>query len=201
MHQFFIPPAESITPNHKETARYLGYSKLSPPDEQINQLILRASTQLHAALKPQATYAQFPLLLQPPAQLTFADTTLNSVDLSRNLTGCTQVVLFAATLGPQVDALIRKTQLQDAAYASVLQATGAMYIEEVVNLLNEKIKLEAKEKGLCARPRFSPGYGDVPLEVQKTFFNLLPCQHIGLSLMDSLIMAPEKSVTAFIGLK
>ena len=51
------------------------------------------------------------------------------------------------------------------------------------------------------RPRFSPGYGDVSLEVQKDFFRLLPCQRIGLTLMDTLIMSPEKSVTAFIGIK
>lgn len=201
MHQFFIPPAESITPNLKETAHYLGYGTLSIPDELTQELITRASTQLHAAIKPQAVYTQLPLEHQPPATLTFAGTTLTSADLTRNLSGCTQVVLFAATLGPQVDALIRKTQLQDAAYASVLQATGAMYIEEVVNSLNDLIKAEAKKEGLCARPRFSPGYGDVSLEVQKTFFSLLPCQKIGLTLMDSLIMAPEKSVTAFIGLK
>ena len=51
------------------------------------------------------------------------------------------------------------------------------------------------------RPRFSPGYGDLPLEVQRTLFSLLePMRHIGLSLTDSLLMSPTKSVTAFVGL-
>jgi cobalamin-dependent methionine synthase I len=50
------------------------------------------------------------------------------------------------------------------------------------------------------RPRYSPGFGDVPLAVQKTFFEILECQkNLALTLNDSLIMSPEKSVTAFVG--
>ena len=69
-----------------------------------------------------------------------------------------------------------------------------------VDFLNEKINEEAVAAGKKARPRFSPGYGDVDLAVQKDFFRLLPCTRIGLTLMDTLIMSPEKSVTAFVGI-
>ena len=85
-------------------------------------------------------------------------------------------------------------------YASILQATGAMYIEELVDITNSEIKKIAEAAGLNTKPRYSPGYGDVPLQVQKDFFRLLPCTRIGLTLMDTLIMAPEKSVSAFVGL-
>ena len=126
--------------------------------------------------------------------------TLHSKDLGANLKDCSKVALVAATIGPQVDALIRRYSSTDSVYASILQATGAMYIEEVVDLLNAEIKKIAEAQGLKTRPRYSPGYGDVPLDIQRDFFRLLPCTRIGLTLMDTLIMAPEKSVTAFIGL-
>ena len=84
--------------------------------------------------------------------------------------------------------------------AAVFQATGAMYIEEVVDFANNQIVQIEKNQNNFTRPRFSPGFGDVSLEVQKDFFSLLPCSKIGLSLMDTLIMAPEKSVTAFVGI-
>ncbi len=132
--------------------------------------------------------------------LRFADVTLQSRDLGRNLEGCSQVALLAATIGPQVDALIRRHSSLDPVYASILQATGAMYIEELVDLVNSEIKKIAAAQGLKTKPRYSPGYGDVPLQVQKDFFRLLPCTRIGLTLMDTLIMAPEKSVTAFVGI-
>ena len=59
----------------------------------------------------------------------------------------------------------------------------------------------AEENGVGLRPRFSPGYGDLPLEVQKSVFAVLDCpRKIGLSLNDSLLMSPSKSVTAFAGI-
>ena len=133
-------------------------------------------------------------------ELRFADVTLTSRDLGANLAGCSKVALMATTIGPQVDALIRRYSSTDSVYASILQATGAMFIEKVVDLVNAEIKTIAGTQGLKTKPRYSPGYGDVPLEVQKDFFRLLPCTRIGLTLMDTLIMAPEKSVTAFVGI-
>ena len=49
--------------------------------------------------------------------------------------------------------------------------------------------------------RFSPGYGDYPLDTQKRLLRLLDApRKIGLSLNDSLLLTPVKSVTAVIGL-
>ncbi len=54
---------------------------------------------------------------------------------------------------------------------------------------------------MSLRPRFSPGYGDLPLAVQREFMTLLDCAHlIGINLNESLLMSPSKSVTAIIGM-
>ena len=87
------------------------------------------------------------------------------------------------------------------AEAAVLQACGAAAVEAVCNALNDKLEREilAEGKSLCSR--YSPGYGDYALENQKGVFEVLnPPKYIGLSLMDMLIMSPEKSVTAVIGI-
>ena len=209
MPQFFIPSKEQMSPvarDFSETARYLGYQKVSVPDEQTDALIKNAASALLEVIKPQAVYEQFDLSVEYDEEagagvVAFADVRIPSKDLARNLRECNKVVIFASTLGAQCDQQIRRAQIKDPVKAAVLQATGAMYIEKCVDLLNEKIRIEFEEQGYKVRPRFSPGYGDVPLEVQKDFFRLLPCQRIGLTLMDTLIMSPEKSVTAFIGIK
>ena len=55
--------------------------------------------------------------------------------------------------------------------------------------------------GRASRPRFSPGYGDLPLDAQKMIFSILsPEKHIGLTLNASLMLSPTKSVTAFVGI-
>ena len=137
----------------------------------------------------------------PEYQISFADLNFISKNLGINLKNCSKVILFGLTIGPLVDQKIRKAQLSGSTEAAIFQATGAMYAEGLTELLNKKIKEEYLSKGYKAHPRYSPGYGDISLEMQKDFFRLLPLEKIGLTLMESLIMAPEKSVTAFIGLE
>lgn len=201
---------EKLIPNHMETARYLGYSKLNAPEEEIFALIEQAATQMHKIINPKAVFQDFQLEITFPTEnqnqenpiIKLKDTNfqLQSKDLYNNLKNCHKVYLLACTLGPQVDSLIRKTQFTDQVMAAVFQATGAMYIEEVVDFVNNQIKEMEIQNGNFTKPRFSPGFGDVSLEVQKDFFSLLPCSKIGLTLMDTLIMTPEKSVTAFVGI-
>ena len=196
---FLFPDSKDFSPDFKEVARYLGYRKAAGPDVDISSLMEKAAKEMQAIMKPQGVFEVFDLDCSSDS-ISFADVTLHSKDLATNLEGCTKVALLAATIGPQVDALIRKNSSLDPVYASILQATGAMFIEEVVDLVNDEIKKIAGSQGLKTKPRYSPGFGDVPLEVQRDFFRLLPCTRIGLTLMDTLIMAPEKSVTAFVGL-
>lgn len=199
MPSFYVPDKSLLSPvqaDYSETARYLGYRKTSLPDEQISILIDECIRELFNVISPQAVYEFFDLETVFPHTVHFADVEIISVDLARNLHGCKRVALLAATIGPQVDAVIRRCQTLNPAKASVMQAAGAMYIEKFVDLVNDEIKKVVRGK---SKPRFSPGFGDVSLEVQKDFFRLLPCARIGLTLMDSLIMSPEKSVTAFVG--
>ena len=207
---FLFPDSKDFSADLKEVARYLGYRKAAGPDVDVTELMEKAAKEMQAVMKPQGVFEVFDLkggfdtasglLNHRGDEISFADVTLTSRDLTTNLAGCSKVALLAATIGPQVDALIRRHSTVNPVYASILQATGAMFIEEVVDLVNDEIKKIAASQGLKTKPRYSPGFGDVPLEVQKDFFRLLPCTRIGLTLMDTLIMAPEKSVTAFVGL-
>lgn len=184
-----------------ETARYLGYKKSNPPDAQISDLIKTCVQELFNVIMPQAVFDKFELKENGSNnnKIAFADTQLISKDLANNLRNCNEIYIFGATIGPQVDALIRKTQIFDSPKAAVFQAAGAMFVEKVVDFVNSEIKKDAAQQGFFCRPRYSPGYGDVSLNFQKEFFRLLPMSKIGLTLMDTLIMAPEKSVTAFVG--
>ena len=66
--------------------------------------------------------------------------------------------------------------------------------------INERIRTEAAKEGFCTRPRFSPGYGDLPLSMQKQISMILNMpKEIGVSLTESYLMTPSKSVTALIG--
>ena len=128
----------------------------------------------------------------------FGTFSFSSENLARNLAGCPRVILFAATVGVGIDRLIHKYSRIAPSRALMMQAIGAERIEALCDLFCADME---KEMGASLRPRFSPGYGDLPLSVQKDIITLLDTpKRIGLSLNDSLLMSPTKSVTAFAGI-
>lgn len=136
-----------------------------------------------------------------PESLTIAGMVIKSSNLSRNLRDCETAYLMAATLGIGPDRLIARASVSRMSRAVILQAAAAAMIEAWCDEVNQMIIGEAAEQGLYCRPRFSPGYGDFSLEYQKDFAQILRIQkEIGVSLTESLLMMPSKSVTAVIGL-
>ena len=124
--------------------------------------------------------------------------TAKSFQLARNLDGCERVMLMAATLGVGIDRLIAKYGRLSPAKALLLQAIGTERVEALCDAFCEAL---AEETGLIPRPRFSPGYGDLPLDTQREVLaRLEAAKRLGVTLNDSLIMSPSKSVTAFVGL-
>lgn len=127
---------------------------------------------------------------------------VESRDLAKALAGCRSAMVFAATVGMEIDRLIARYQRQSPARALVLQALGAERVEALCDLLCKTRAEEYASRGISLRPRFSAGYGDLPLSFQRDIFRALDCpKHIGLTLNDSLLMSPTKSVTAIVGLK
>ena len=124
-----------------------------------------------------------------------------SHSLSRALCDCDRAVVFAASVGLEIDRLIVRQSAISPARALLLEAIGNERVESLCDALCSDIAAEKMRYGYKTRPRFSAGYGDMPLAAQKDIFALLDCQkRIGVSLNQSLLMTPSKSVTAIIGI-
>ena len=123
-------------------------------------------------------------------------------DITRHLRGCSRVVLMAATLGAGADAIIRKWEHIDLTRALVLDACASQLIEQYCDETEQNIHADASVAGFAATRRTSPGYGDLPLDIQPQILDTLnACIKIGLTCTERLILLPRKSVTAIIGLK
>ncbi|MDE6744428.1 MAG: hypothetical protein K2J95_11165 [Lachnospiraceae bacterium] len=216
----YVPPKEELMIDEKEVYRYLGYNSewiaglgtdtkndytYDPADgssEVITGYIREAIASTEAAMFPKACYGRFPIEVKGDGRILLPYGEVVSHDLTRNLYDCKEIFLFAATIGAEYDRLLRRIRLTSMAKAAILQAVGAAAVESLCNKLNGDLRKDAEAGGYKAHPRYSPGYGDYALENQKGIFAILqPSRYIGLSLMDTLIMAPEKSVTAVIGLE
>ena len=127
---------------------------------------------------------------------------VNSHSLARCLAGCTEAVVFCATIGVGIDRLIARYSAASPARAMMLQALGSERVEALCDEFCAWISEEERAVGRETGSRFSPGYGDLALDLQRSIFAYLnPTKHIGVALNDNLFMSPSKSVTAIIGIK
>jgi len=153
-------------------------------------------TELSGVLTPRACYSEFDIKIDGD-KISLGFTETRSQDLAEHLDGCKKIILIAATVGIGADRLISKYSVTEPSRALIMQAAGSAAIEAFLDRVSPEI-LAGRE----GKERFSCGYGDLPLEIQKDIFLTLECEkNIGLTLTGSLLMSPTKSVTAIIGIK
>lgn len=183
----------------KEAVRYLGYGK-NAVDAQTLELIENSFRSLQSAASKKSVYRIFDLSQEDGEYIRFGNLEVRSNSLGKNLLGCDKIVLLGATLGIGVDQLLFRYSKMDMAKTVVLQACAAALLEEYCDECQDGIAEELKKEGRFLRPRFSPGYGDFSIECQRNVIQMLDAaKTIGLTITESLMMVPSKSVTAVIG--
>lgn len=185
-----LPPVD-----RQEILRYAGARSDSP---ELTNLLENCLLEAQSILNGHVCWSAFPITQQADTwDLGFAR--IRSASLDRNLAGCCQAVVFAATIGLGIDRLIARYSRISPARALLFQAIGAERIEALCDTFCETVRADT---GMFTAPRFSPGYGDLPLTLQSDIFRILDCpRKIGLTLNDSFLMSPSKSVTAILGLR
>lgn len=171
-----------------------------PPD--IATQLNAAEAAVLAAAQPRFTWRSFAITGRSDAgvQLLGTSLVLPGADIAELLAGCPGCVIMAATLGQTVDDLIRRTQPQDMAQALMLDALASAAVENLCDQIQEQLAAQFAQDKLYLTSRFSPGYGDLPIALQKPLCATLDSQRrIGLSVSQSGILLPRKSVTAIMG--
>lgn len=175
----------------------LHYAGCRQADEKVLALLRSCLQEAKAQIQYKVCYCVLPITIRDD-RCNFSIFQVTSSALARHLKDANQVLIFAATLGVGLDRLINRYGRLSPAKSLHFQAIGAAQIEALCDQFCDDME---KEIGYSLLPRFSPGYGDLPLDVQKHIFSLLDCERkIGLTLNESLIMSPSKSVTAFVGM-
>ena len=185
----------------KKVYRYLGYQEnenIITPNieklvkEEIDEVLEKVSEK----------YLFSSILPVNIGKTTFiSDLELLGKDIKLHLEGSSQAVLFAATLGLQIDSLIRKYEQTSMAKVVVIDAICNVLIEDVADIAENELREKLKEEGLYLTERYSPGYGDLPISSQSSILSALDtARKIGLTVTDSGIMIPRKSITAILGI-
>lgn len=176
----------------------LRYSGCRGESAEVEALLDELVSSCKGVFRYQVCYREFPVSFGEETDIGFLKTP--SKGLRKHLQNCHKAVVFAATVGIGIDRLIAKYSRLSPTKALLLQAYGAERVEALCDAFQAEIEREEAARNCFIRSRFSPGYGDLPLENQREFVSVLDCSRkIGVSLNDSLLMSPSKSVTAIIG--
>lgn len=183
--------------NTDEVLRYMG----CPPekaDAALRGQVESCARELLASIRPRWSYRVARIAFEAEGVRLEDGMLLPGTDLKRHLTGCDRAAVFCATLGAGVDALIRRAERLDMARALTLDCCASAAVEAVCDQI--EAELQGKFPG-CSFPfRYSPGYGDLPLDVQGPLLELLDApRRVGLCASASHILTPRKSVTAILG--
>ena len=115
----------------------------------------------------------------------------------RTRLGDADVVFLCGTIGAEFDAWQRRLSVLSAADALLSQQIGLEAVEKVMDGVEAKARVEAEAEGRKLLPRKSPGYGDLPLALSRTILAELDApRRIGVSITESDLLVPAKSVTA-----
>jgi hypothetical protein len=113
----------------------------------------------------------------------------------------TRAAFFLCTAGEDFTRMTNALNEQgDIMEAYLLDAIGSMTVENAMDKIQEKLRNTLLAEHLKISNRYSPGYCNWPLTDQKALFDLIAGNPTEISLSDSCLMTPRKSISGMIGI-
>jgi len=190
-----------------EVLRYLGY-RGQELDSVLSDRIDAIIKQCETELTPKGVYEIFPLEPDedspqeiPRIKLVGTNLEFEGKSIAKHLAGAHSAAVLATTLGAKSEQRLRQLSASDPLTAMIYDASCSSLVESSAKAMQAEICQQAEMQGLTINRRYSPGYGDFPLETQPALLRVLNAEkRIGLTSTDSSLLLPSKSVTAVIGL-
>lgn len=185
-----------------EILRYLGY-KNQEIDSHIDELIDDAMEEIGSLEKERYIYRSFEIDKDDGEHISLLGSNLQlyGEDIKDHLSKSKNCILMGASLGHQVDTRIRYYEKLSMTKAVILDACASARIEQLCDKVCKEIEDELLMEKKTITHRYSPGYGDLPIQIQGDFLSALNAKRtIGLTASASSILIPRKSVTAIVGI-
>jgi hypothetical protein len=201
-----VQPLPDIPIPVGQVLRRLGYPSESAvlPDSVLTLLdeAMRLAAQL---MKPKAVYRTLSIASNDSKTVTFHDTSfiIQSPQVARLLKNSVTAVCFAVTVGITLDKEISDQMARgEITLGYFIDAVGSETAEAAADELHWNVlQHRAQGAGGSVTARFSPGYGDWPLTVQKDLIEVCGGPLIGISVTPSFLMIPRKSISAVFGIR
>jgi len=119
----------------------------------------------------------------------------------RQIKEAEEAALFISTAGPVIGEKSRNSMKSgDMLKGYVYDVIGSEVVEAAADMMQEELKAEAAARGKKITNRFSPGYCGWDVAEQHKLFSFLKDNFCGITLTESALMNPIKSVSGLIGI-
>lgn len=178
----------------------LRYLNIRTPDAGSLESIRPVAEALEERVQPRYTFACYPVEHNDAGEALIGSGLVLPGEMAKTmLRECSHAVLLLCTLGAEFERMMRETAARDMAAAAMLDACGSAYVEAGCDGAEQAVA--ARFPGKFLTDRFSPGYGDLPLSLQPALCAALDSRRrLGVTVTESLLMLPVKTVSAVIGL-
>ncbi len=186
--------------NKHDVLRYLGY-KNQVLDKVTNVLIDELMYEMRSLIKARYIYKFFNIRKEKDRICILnSNFSIAGENIKKHLDKSEVCILMAVTLGNSVDAKIRYYEKISMTKALILDACATTAIEELCDRICEELEEVVQNENNTLTARYSPGYGDLPIDIQKKFLSMLSAEKsIGLTASSNSILIPRKSVTSIVG--
>lgn len=183
--------------------RMQGYRDLARVRPRVRALAEQALEEAAPVLNPKAVHQCLPLDRKEGASLSMGGRSeFHSAELADILSESQCAIVFAMTVGPEIDELVDTVTAQgDMAKALFVDTVGWLAVERATHRLAQALSQRAQSRGLRLTRRLAPGYADWPLEEQAGLFTLLEGTRCPVTLLESGAMLPKKSRSGLYGLR
>ena len=186
-----VEPAEITPDKHELAARLGGYCSVA--GDGIEGYV----SEISGIMTPKYSAVRVPVCYPRSGVVSVGGIDIASAALIKNLDGAREAYLLAVTLGIEVDRYLKRLSVSGGAGHYIADGVASALAEALCDLANGELM-----RGATLTGRFSPGYGDVPLDIQGAILSLMSARELlGITLTDSNLMIPTKSITAIVGIK
>lgn len=190
-----------LTIDRHELYLLMGYGD-STPAEPFVEMIDAIIDELAACCEPSYGYVIHSGKRLDTRRLQVGDTILTpGAIITSSFREATMVAVFVASVGKGFDEWnLKNKQADDMVRLFFADSIGSVLAESCVSIMQERMKRDMEAQGLCVSNSYSPGYCDWRLLEQQKLFAFFPERFCGVSLTESCLMLPVKSVSGIIGI-
>lgn len=189
---------EQITVQKEEIDSLIGYKNT---EHHFSEIITQILSTLPQKITPRAGYVIINSIDYPDKKsIRLQDVILNTEPIvTSQLKNADLMFVFLATIGDKMEKWVEELRSEgELANSYIADLIASAAAEKTADFIHDYITKEMKKNNMGVSNRYSPGYCNWHVSEQHKLFSFFPKNFCGVTLKESALMMPIKSISGII---